>query len=69
MIGIILILIILGGTAFLIGLTIGKAETEDETEKDKTYRAIRILIYIIIAIVLISIIIKAFFWTSLLSII
>ena len=69
-IGIALIIIII-----VVAITIIQHILEDpedyikETEQEKTYRAIRHFIYFIAAIIVIGIIIKAFFWTALLSII
>lgn len=40
---------------------------EEETTKDKMYRAITVLVYIIIAIILIPIAIKILFWTGILT--
>lgn len=42
---------------------------EEEEPKDKMYRAITILIYLIIAIILIAIIARLFFWSSILALI
>lgn len=41
----------------------------EETEQEKTYRALRHLIYLITGIIITGIVVKVFFWTAILSII
>jgi len=63
--------LIIAGVAFLIGICIeiwiNTQNKKEESEKDKTYRALRYLIYIIIALILIGITIKILLFYSILS--
>lgn len=68
--GMFLIGFIITLTAIIIAMKLIKDRKEDKKElsqKDKMYKAITILIYIIIAIILIPIAIKILFWAGILT--